>query len=207
MENNKHRKTNHMKILVFLLLLSLLSTLGKAQIQTEQTKIKPFMATGYGFYKHNLILNSTSLLSEIGIKLPNGYVLMAQLQSTSADNTIGTWVPMAEMGLDFDLIYTQKYIWLLTGYEIVSNNQRHTLMPIVGPFYCIKKIATPNFDNQFFYGTKIEKEHLLGFAPGLRYSYNFKNSISVGVNSTFYFAMHYGLFSYSITPIVAFRLK
>lgn len=196
-----------MKTFAFLILFLVTATFGRAQEQLEQIKVKPFISTGYGYYNQDFLLDGTSLMSEIGLKLPNGYVFSVQFHLASNENTIGSWPPLAELGLDFDLIYSQRILSILTGYEIVSCNQRHTVTPIIGPFYCCKKNARPSYDDQYFYGTKIEVESFLGFAPGLRYSYNFKNGISVGVNSSFYFAMHYGLFSYSVMPIIAFRLR
>lgn len=178
---------------------------NKVFSQNEIVKAQPFLSTGFGYYNQDLKLNGLSEWGEFGLKMQNNYVFIVQASLSENINTIGKWPILANLA--FDRIGTHKVFCILAGYEFITLNTRHTFMPMIGPFICVENMTIPNFDNENFYGTKLLSEYYLGFAPGFRYTYNFKNGISIGINSSFNFAAQYGLISYSVSPMVSFRLQ
>jgi len=173
--------------------------------QTDTNKAHLFLSSGYGYYNNGNVLDGQAVWTEFGLKMKNDYVFIAQASLAENINTIGSWPALED--LKFDRIGTHKLFTIFIGYEFQTRNKRNTITPMVGPFICMQNTSTPNYDDQNFYGTLLIKKYYMGFSPGLRYTFNCKNGISLGLTSSINFAVDYGLISYSVSPLVSFRLQ
>lgn len=173
--------------------------------QTGQIKTVPYVKTGYGYFNDELMIHGNVLSSELGIKLKTGYIFSIKVNFADALNDIAYYPYLPDYDLNF--IYSYKWVSLNMGYEFMTKNRRHSVIPMMGPFYSSQLKTYPLDTNEG--GLEIRKDihSMVGIDLTLQYLYNFTNGISVGLIASGCLAYQYGPTYLTILPIVVFKLN
>jgi len=173
--------------------------------QKDEPKTVPFIKTGYGYFNDGLMIDGNALSSEIGMKLKNGYIFSLKLNFADAVNDIAFYPDMPDW--EWNFIYSYKWTTLNVGYELITKNRRHSIIPMMGPFYAYELTTYPvNTDEG---GVELRKDirATIGIDLSLQYLYNFKNGISVGLNASGCLAFQYGPTYLTVMPVLAIKLE
>ncbi|HPR30934.1 MAG TPA: hypothetical protein PLK12_02515 [Prolixibacteraceae bacterium] len=168
-------------------------------------KIVPFLKTGGSYLNEEFMIDGSALFAEPGIRLSNGYFFSLQFQLGETVNDIAQFPGMES--IDFNFIYTWKMLTLFIGYELTSKNNRHSFAPRMGPCYARQDITYPSESEVYPLILVKSYSEFIGINLALEYLYNFRNGISLGVQTSGYLAYQYGPLFFTAGPVLCFRLK
>jgi hypothetical protein len=192
-----------MKNILLIMLFSL--CVFNLSAQNDESKIIPYIKTGYGYFNDELMINGNVLSSEIGMKLKNGYLVSLKFNFADAVNDMALLYKTD--GVDINFIYSYKWTSLNLGYEFSSKNLHHSFIPMFGVFYSYQLITYPNITDEGAFELLKNSFPMVGIDLSIQYLYNFKNGISVGLNASGLLAYQYGPTSFTLMPIVALKIK
>lgn len=173
--------------------------------QSNEKSTVPFMKMGYGYFNDGLMIDGKVLASEVGIKLNTGYIFSLNINFADALNDIAYYPDI--QNVEWNFIYSYKIVTLFVGYEFIAKNRRNSFIPMFGPFYSNELTTYPLLTDDG--GLELIKNNrpIVGINLALQYLYNFKNGISIGVNASGCLAFQYGPMYYTVTPVIALKLK
>jgi hypothetical protein len=173
--------------------------------QSYQRKTIPFLKTGYGYFNDGLMIDGNVLSGEIGIKLKTNYIFSLKMNFADAVNDIANYPDI--QGVDWNFIYSYKWVTLNIGYEFMTKNHHHSFIPMMGPFYSCQLTTYPLLTDEGGLELRKNVRDMVGIDLSLQYLYNFKNGISVGLNGSGCLAFQYGPTYFTVMPVVAIKVE
>lgn len=192
-----------MKVILQVILFCFFSQLLYGQKECTKQTI-PYVKLGYGYFNADQMLDGNILSGEIGVTMKNGYMVSLKMNFADALNNIATYPEFQDFTWNF--VYSYKWLSLNLGYEFMTKNNRHSFIPMFGPFYSAELITTPTLDYEGAFLLKKTETQIIGIDLSLQYLYNFKNGISVGMNASGCLAYQYGPTYLAVMPIVVLRI-
>jgi hypothetical protein len=165
----------------------------------------PFVKLGYGYFNADQMIDGNILSGEIGLKLKNSYLVSLKMNFADALNDIANYPDFKDVTWNF--VYSYKWLSLNLGYEFMTKNHRHSIIPMLGPFYSTELKTTPTSDDNGMFMLDKYENQMVGVDISLQYLYNFRNGISIGMNASGSLAYQYGPTYISVLPIILMRLK
>lgn len=172
--------------------------------QKDEPKVEPFIKTGYGYFNDGLMIDGNVLSSELGMKLKNGYTISLKMNFADAVNDIASYPGMPDM--EWNFIYSYKWATLSIGYEFMTKNQRHSIIPMMGPFFANELHTYPINTDEGGIDLRKDVRAMFGIDLSLQYMYNFKNGVSIGMNASGCLAYQYGPIYLTVMPVVVLRI-
>lgn len=172
--------------------------------QTESSKTIPFIRIGYGYFNDKQMINGNILSGEVGIKMKNNYLFSLRINFADAINDIAQY-PDIE-GIEWNFIYSYKWISLNMGYEFMTKNRKNSFVPMMGPFYSNELTTYPISTDEGGIELCKDLRSIIGIDLSIQYLYNFKNGISAGLNASGCLAYQYGTSYFSLMPIISIKV-